>query len=201
MLLKIYENNPSPREVERVVKCLRDGGVIIYPTDGVYALGCSMQSGKAVARLKQICGKSDDRLTVVCRSLSEISELARVSNPQFKILKRNLPGPFTFILEASSRVPDKILGKRKTIGIRVPDNSIAMAILEALECPMVSASVKDDDEVLEYTTDPELIEERYEGTVDVVVDGGYGSLIPTTLVDLTEEEPEVLREGGGELVW
>ena len=201
MLLKIYENNPSPREVERVVKCLRDGGVIIYPTDGVYALGCSMQSGKAVARFKQICGKSDDRLTVVCRSLSVISELARVSNPQFKILKRNLPGPFTFILEASSRVPDKILGKRKTIGIRVPDNSIAMAILEALECPMVSTSVKDDDEVLEYTTDPELIEERYRGTVDVVVDGGYGSLIPTTLVDLTEEEPEVLREGGGELVW
>ncbi|MBR7103232.1 MAG: threonylcarbamoyl-AMP synthase [Tidjanibacter sp.] len=201
MLLKIYENNPSPREVARVVKCLQDGGVVIYPTDGVYAFGCSMQSSKAVARLKQICGKSDDRLTVVCSSLSQISELARVDNPQFKVLKRNLPGPFTFILEASSRVPDKILGKRKTIGVRMPDNSIAQALLAALECPMVSASVKDDDEVVEYTTDPELIEERYDGVVDMVVDGGYGSLTPTTLVDLTDDEPEVLREGGGELIW
>ncbi len=201
MLLKIYKENPNPREVERVAKVLREGGVIIYPTDGVYAFGCLLSNAKATARLKQLCGKEDDRLTVVCDSLSNIADLARVSNPQFKVLKRNLPGPFTFILNASSRVPDKVLGKRKTVGIRVPDNPIALAIIAAVESPLVSASVKDDDEVIEYTTDPELIEERYEGVVDLVVDGGFGDLTPTTLVDLTEDEPEVLREGGGELIW
>ena len=197
MLLKIYENNPSPREVERVVKCLRDGGVIIYPTDGVYALGCSMQSGKAVARLKQICGKSDDRLTVVCRSLSEISELARVSNPQFKILKRNLPGPFTFILPAGNRLP-KIFKNRKEVGIRIPDNSIAQEICEALGAPLLSTSLKvDEREETEYMTLPELIDEKWGDLVDLVIDGGEGDTEQSTIVNCVDGEAEIVRQGKG----
>ena len=200
MLTKIYERNPSEKELQRVVDVLERDGIVIYPTDSVYAFGCSLASQKAIERLKTIRGKRDDELTIVCDGLSNISEYARVDNVQFRILKRNLPGPFTFIMQASGRIPGRALGRRRTVAVRVPANPIPVAIVRELGVPMVTASVKDPDEIIEYTTDPELIYERYRDTVDAVVDGGYGNLVPTTMVDLTSGEPEILREGGGELV-
>ena len=198
-LVKIYPQNPSEREIEKVVKILENDGVVIYPTDGVYAFGCSLRSAKAVERLRSLSGKDEKLLSIVCSDISMVDKFARIDNTQFRILKRNTPGAFTFILEPSSKVPDKALAGRKTVGVRIPDNEIPIAIVERLGFPLATASVKDDDEVVEYTTDPELIAERYESSVDMVIDGGYGSLVPTTLVDLTGDEPEVLREGGGEL--
>lgn len=198
-LIKIYPQNPSEREIERVVKVLENDGVIIYPTDGVYAFGCLLKSAKAVEKLRKLSGKEEKLLTIVCSDISMVDKFARIDNSQFKVLKRNTPGAFTFILEPSNKVPDKALSGRKTVGVRIPDNNIPLAIVERLGFPIATASVKDDDEVVEYTTDPELIAERYEGDVELVIDGGYGLLVPTTLVDLTGDEPEVLREGGGEL--
>lgn len=199
MQIRIYPDNPNPKEINRVAEILRNDGVVIYPTDGVYAFGCSLGSIKAIDRIKSIRNKRDDELTIVCDSLSRISDWARVDNVQFRTLKRNLPGPFTFILQASGKVPEKALGKRKSIAVRMPANSIPVSIVAELGMPMVTASVKDPDEVIEYTTDPELIWERYGRVVDAVIDGGYGDKIPTTMVDLREDEPEILREGGGEL--
>ena len=198
-LVKIYEENPSEREIERVVKVLESEGVVIYPTDGVYAFGALLRSAKAVERLRTLSGRDEKLLTIVCSDISMVDKFAKVDNAQFKILKRNTPAPFTFILEPSSKVPDKALAGRKTVGVRIPNNNIPLAIVERLGFPLATASVKDADEVVEYTTDPELIAERYDRDVDLVIDGGYGSLVPTTLVDLTGEEPEILREGGGEL--
>ena len=153
----------------------------------------------ALERLRRIRGKESDELAVVFESLAQVAEYCRVDNATFRTLKRNLPGPFTFVLEASSRVPDKALARRKTIGVRIPAHPVARAIVEALGVPMVTASVRDDDEVVEYTTDPELIHERYGREVELVIDGGPGDIVPTTVVDLTDGEPEVLREGKGEL--
>lgn len=198
-IVRLYPQNPSEREIERVVKVLENDGLIIYPTDGVYAFGCSLRSAKAIERLRTLCGKDEKMLSIVCADISMVDKFARIDNSQFRILKRNTPGAFTFILEPSSKVPDKALSGRKTVGVRIPDNNIPLTIVERLGFPLATASVKDDDEVVEYTTDPELMAERYEQEVDLVIDGGYGSLVPTTLVDLTGEEPEILREGGGEL--
>lgn len=198
-LVRIYPQNPSEREIARAVKVLENDGVIIYPTDGVYAFGCLLRSAKAVEKLRKLSGRDEKLLTIVCSDISMVDKFARIDNSQFKILKRNTPAPFTFILEPSSKVPDKALSGRKSVGVRIPDNNIPLAIVEQLGFPMATASVKDDDEVVEYTTDPELIAERYEQDVEMVIDGGYGSLVPTTLVDLTGDEPEILREGGGEL--
>lgn len=198
-LVRIYPQNPSEREIARVVKVLESDGVVIYPTDGVYAFGCLLKSAKAVERLRALSGKEEKLLSIVCSDISMVDKFTRVDNSQFKILKRNTPGAFTFILEASNKVPDKAISGRRTVGVRIPDNNIPLAIVERLGFPLATASVKDDDEVVEYTTDPELIAERYEGMVDMVIDGGYGSLVPTTLVDLTGDEPEILREGGGEM--
>lgn len=199
MLVKIYGQNPSERELKRVVEALERDGIVIYPTDSVYAFGCSLRSAKAVERLRRLRGRSDAPLTVVFDDIAGVAEYCRVDNAEFRILKRNLPGPFTFILPASSRIPDKALERRRTIGIRIPSHPVARAVVEALGCPMVTASVKDDDEVVEYTTDPELIEERYGREVSLVIDGGMGDNVPTTVVDLTGDEPEILREGRGEL--
>ncbi len=199
MLLKLYRENPNERQIERIVSVLRDGGIIIYPTDGVYAYGCSLHSSKAVDRLKAITGKDKKEFSIMCSDLSNISDYAKVDNTDFRILKRNLPGPFTFVMKASSKVPDKVLAKRKTLGIRIADNPITIAIVRALGAPLVTSSVKNRNQYEEYTTDPELIEERWGNVVDIVVDGGPGGLVPTTLVDLTDDEPEILREGGGEL--
>lgn len=201
MLVKIYPENPNEKSVAQVVQVLQADGVVIYPTDGVYAYGCSIRSMKAIERLKAITKKSEDSFSIMCPDLSCIADYAKVDTPTFKLLKRNLPGPFTFILKASSRVPDKVLARRKTVGIRMADNSIAMAIVRELGEPLITASVKEHDDGEEYVTDPELINEEWGGEVDMVIDGGYGTNVPTTLVDLSEEgEIEILREGGGELV-
>lgn len=199
MLVKIYAENPSERELKRVVEALERDGIVIYPTDSVYAFGCSLRSAKAVERLRRLRGRSDAPLTVVFHDIAQVAEYCRVDNTTFRILKRNLPGPFTFLLPASSRVPDKALERRRTIGIRIPAHPVARAVVEALGCPMITASVKDDDEVVEYTTDPELIEERYGRDVSLVIDGGMGDNVPTTVVDLTGDEPEIVREGRAEL--
>ena len=199
MLTKIYEQNPSEKELQYVVDVLERDGVVIYPTDSVYAFGCSIRSPKAIERLRRMRGKQPGQLAVVFAYLAQVAEYCRVDNAAFRILKRNLPGPFTFVLTASSRVPDKALEKRRTIGVRIPANGVARAIVERLGAPLITASVKDDDEVVEYTTDPELIHERYGREVDLVIDGGTGDNVPTTVVDLTQDEAEVLREGKGEL--
>ncbi len=199
MLAKIYEQNPSEKELHRVVDLLERDEIIIYPTDSVYAFGCSLRSAKAIDKLRRIKGKGSAAFTVVFENIAQVAEYCRVDNAVFKILKRNLPGPFTFVLAASARIPDKALERRRTIGVRIPANAVARAVVGALGCPMVTASVKDDDEVVEYTTDPELIHERYGNNVALVIDGGIGDNVPTTVVDLTGDEPEILREGKGEL--
>lgn len=199
MLTKIYPQNPSEKELRKVVAALENDGLIIYPTDSVYAFGCSLHSPKAIEHLRRLRGKGTTELTLVFDGIAQVAEYCRVDNATFRILKRNLPGPFTFVLPASSRVPDKAMERRKTIGIRIPDSPVARAVVEALGAPLVTASVKDDGEGLEYTTDPELIEERYGSDVALVVDGGSGEAIPTTVVDLTGDEPVLLREGKGEL--
>lgn len=199
MIVRIYPQNPAEREVQRVVDALEHDAVIVYPTDSVYAYGCSLHSPRGLERLKQLTGKRNDTLTILCDGISRIAEYCRVDNAAFRILKRNLPGAVTFLLEASSRMPDKALQRRRTIGVRIPDNPIACAIVERLGCPLITASLKSDDEA-EYMTDPELIHERYGREVTLVVDGGVGSINPTTVVDLTQGEPEVIRQGAAELI-
>lgn len=199
MIVRIYPQNPAEREVQRVVEALEHDGVIVYPTDSVYAYGCSLHSPRGLERLKQLTGKQTDTLTILCDGISRIAEYCKVDNNTFRILKRNLPGAVTFLLEASSRMPDKALQRRRTIGVRIPDNSIACAIVQRLGCPLVTASLKSEDEA-EYMTDPELIHERYGHDVALVVDGGYGTLTPTTVVDLTQGEPEIIRQGAAELI-
>ena len=199
MLAKIDEQNPSEKELRRVVDLLERDEIIIYPTDSVYAFGCSLRSAKAIDKLRRIKGKGNGEFAVVFENIAQIAEYCRVDNAVFRILKRNLPGPFTFVLAASARIPDKALERRRTIGVRIPANAVARAVVGALGCPMITTSVKDDDEVVEYTTDPELIHERYGSDVALVIDGGIGDNVPTTVVDLTGDEPEILREGKGEL--
>ncbi|MDE7450913.1 MAG: threonylcarbamoyl-AMP synthase [Alistipes sp.] len=195
MLVKLYGENPSERILQRIVGALERDELIVYPTDSVYAIGCSLRAPRAIERLRRIKGEGE--LTAVFESIAQVAEYCRVDNAAFRTLKRNLPGPFTFVLPASSRVSDKALEKRRTIGVRIPANAIARAIVAALGCPMLSVSVKDDE--AEYTTDPELIEERYGHAAALVVDGGMGETVPTTVVDLTADEPVILRQGKGEL--
>ena len=159
MLVKIYEQNPSEKELRRVVDLLERDEIVIYPTDSVYAFGCLLRSAKAIDKLRRIKGKGSAAFTVVFENIAQVAEYCRVDNAVFRILKRNLPGPFTFVLAASARIPDKALERRRTIGVRIPANGVARAVVGALGCPMITASVKDDDEVVEYTTDPELIHE------------------------------------------
>lgn len=201
MLLKIYEENPNPREVAKVIKTLQDGGLIIYPTDTVYAIGCDALNVRAVERICQIKGVNPQKsnLSIICYDLSNLSEYAKVSNAAFKLMKKNLPGPFTFILPTSNELP-KIYKNRKEVGIRVPDNNIVRTIVQELGNPLLTMSVHDDDdEILEYSTDPELIAEKYDGRVDLVIDGGYGGLEPSTVVDCTTDEFEIIRQGKGQL--
>ncbi len=196
MLTKIYRDSPSEKELDRVVDILRHDGIVIYPTDGVYAVGCALDSAKGLERLRRIKGEGTH--SVSFESISQIAEYCRVDNATFRTLKANLPGPFTFILTASSRMPSKTLGKRKTIGVRMPDNPITQALIRHLGTPLASVSVREDAET-EYMTDPSLLEERYANAVDCVVDGGIGSLTPSTVVDLTGDEAEIVREGAGDL--
>lgn len=197
MIVKIYDKNPSEKEIGKIVQILEKDGVVIYPTDSVYAFGCSIRSARAVERLRRIKGKNATTLSVVFDSLSQAADYCRVDNGQFRLLKRNLPGPFTFLLEASSSMPDKALERRRTIGVRIPANPVARAIVERLGAPLLTTSVLDDEEEEGYLTDPELIHERYGRDVESVIDGGVGDAVPTTVVDLTTDPPEILREGKG----
>ena len=199
MLVRLYDKNPNPRELAKVADALNRGGVIIYPTDSVYAFGCKVGCVAAAERITELTGKQERLLTLMCSSISQAAEYTRIDNAQFKVLKRNTPGEFTFILNASSAVPDRLLAKRKTIGIRIPSSPIATAIIEEIGSPLYTASVKDPDDVVEYTVDPELIWERYGDKVDVVVSADYGRDVPTTIVDMSGDEIEIVREGIGEL--
>ena len=198
--VRIYEEKPSEAEIDKAVKVLRDGGIVIYPTDTVYALGCDALNVRAVERICQIKGINPQKvnLSIICRELSWVSEYAKLSNLYFKLLKRNLPGAFTFILPTSSSLP-KIYKNRKTVGIRIPDNAITLALVEALGNPLLTTSVAIDEVGPEYGTDPELIAERYEVVADLIIDGGEGGTIPSTTVDCTGDAPVILRKGKGEL--
>lgn len=199
--IKIYEENPNPKEIKRVVKILRDGGVIIYPSDTVYALGCDIKNTRAMERVAQLRGVKLEKanFSFVCEDLSNLSDYVKqIDTATFKLLKRNLPGPYTFILPGNNNLPT-VFKKKKEVGIRVPDNAITQAIVHELGNPIISTSIKDEDEVIEYTTDPELILEKWGNLVDLVIDGGYGGNIASTVIDLTGEEPEVIREGKGSL--
>jgi tRNA threonylcarbamoyl adenosine modification protein (Sua5/YciO/YrdC/YwlC family) len=202
MLLKIYPENPNPKAVNTVVECLQDGGIVIYPTDTIYGIGCDIFKQKSIERIISILGekKKKDALTFICHDLSNLSDYTKpLDNNVFKTMKRVLPGPFTFILEANNSVPKLLQSNKKTIGVRIPDNNIIREIVRQLGHPILSTSVKDDDEVIEYTTDPELIYERYGDLVDIVIDGGYGDNTPSTVVDCTGGEIEVVREGKGDI--
>jgi tRNA threonylcarbamoyl adenosine modification protein (Sua5/YciO/YrdC/YwlC family) len=200
--IRINEKNPNPHDIERAVEVLKHGGIIIYPTDTVYGIGCNISNSKAVERIIKIKGQKpkDAHFSFICHDLSHISDFAKVDNPTFKLMKRNLPGPFTFILPGLNRVPDYFISRQKTVGIRIPNNSIPLEIVNLLGKPILTTSLKDDDELIEYTTDPEQIFENYKELVDMVIDGGYGNNIPSTIVDCTSGEAIVIREGLGELV-
>lgn len=201
MLLKIYPENPNLREIDKVVETLRDGGLVIYPTDTVYAIGCDALNVRAVEKICQMKGINPQKsnLAIICYDLSNLSEYAKVNNAAFKLMKKNLPGPFTFILPTSSELP-KIYKNRKEVGIRVPDNNIIRTLVKELGNPILTMSVHDDDDVIEYTTDPELINEKYEHQVDIVIDGGYGGTEASTIVDCTTDDFEIVRQGKGELI-
>jgi tRNA threonylcarbamoyl adenosine modification protein (Sua5/YciO/YrdC/YwlC family) len=202
MLLKLYEKNPEQKVVQKVVELLQYGGVIIYPTDTVYGIGCDITKARAVERVARIKGIRPEkaRFSFICSDLSHLSDFANhVDNTTFKLMKSFLPGPYTFILNASTQVPKSIKQKRKTVGIRIPDNNIILEIVRQLGNPILTTSLKEDDQILEYPTDPELIYEEYRDLVDAVIDGGYGGLIPSTIIDCSGDEPEVIREGLGEV--
>ena len=186
MIVKLYDNAPNPKDVAEVVECLNRGGVVIVPTDTIYSIVCKMSNRKgfdALCRIKGLTIKSSD-FSILCPSLSNLSNYTRpIPNQLFRLLKRNLPGPFTFILEANNAIPKLFGTRRKTIGVRVPDNSIFQAIAEHLDEPLIGTSIHDDDEIIEYTTDPSLIYEKYSHQIDLMVDGGYGNNTPSTVVD------------------
>jgi tRNA threonylcarbamoyl adenosine modification protein (Sua5/YciO/YrdC/YwlC family) len=200
-LIRIYEENPNPKDIKKVVDIFRKGGLVIYPSDTVYALGCDITSSKAMERLAKLKGVKLDKanFSFICEDLSNLSDYVRqIDTATFKILKRALPGPYTFILPGNNNLPS-VFKKKKEVGIRVPDNEIARSLVRELGHPIASTSIKDEDEVIEYTTDPELIYEKWGKMVDVVVDGGYGGNIPSTVIDLTGDEPVLIREGKGSL--
>ena len=199
--IKLYEENPNPEEIKKVVSTLKKGGLIIYPSDSVYALGCDISNYKALEKVARIKGVKLDKanFSFVCESISNISSyVTHISTPTFKILKRALPGPYTFILPGNNNLP-KAFKKKKEVGIRVPNNEIVLAIVRELGNPIISTSIYDEDEIVEYTTDPELIFEKWGSQVDLVIDGGYGGNIPTTVINLCGDEPKLIREGKGSL--
>jgi len=199
--IKIYNENPNQKAIDKVVKILKKGGLVIYPTDTVYGLGCDITNAKALERIALIKGVKigKAKFSFICNNLSHLSDYVKqIDSSTFKILKRALPGPYTFILPGSNNLP-KVFKKKKTVGIRIPDNNIITTLVENLGNPIVSTSIRDDDEILEYTTDPELIFEKWGNLVDVVIDGGYGDNIGSTIIDLTDDYPEVIREGKGSL--
>jgi len=202
MLIKIYPENPNEKTIQQVVEVLRKGGIIIYPTDTVYGLGCDITNHRAIEQICKIRNIKPEKanFSFVCYDLSHISDFIKpIDNTTFRVLKKALPGPFTFIFNANNNVPKLLSSNKKTVGIRVPDNNIARCIVKELGNPILSTSIHDDDDVIEYSTDPELIYEKYQDLVDIVIDGGYGDNIPSTVVDCTSGDFEIIREGKGEL--
>jgi tRNA threonylcarbamoyl adenosine modification protein (Sua5/YciO/YrdC/YwlC family) len=200
-IIKIYEDKPNEAAIAKVVKVLKDGGLVIYPTDTVYGLGCDITNSKALEKIAKIKGVKLEKanFSFICHDLSNLSDYVKqIDTSTFKLLKRALPGPYTFILPGNNNLP-KEFKKKTTVGIRVPDNSIALEIVRQLGNPIVSTSIRDEDEVIEYTTDPELIFEKWQNLVDLVIDGGYGDNIGSTIIDLSGDEPIVIREGKGSL--
>ncbi len=202
---KLYANNPNPRILQDIAQVIRDGGVVIYPTDSVYAIGCDALNQRAVERIYQYRKEEarEGALSIICRDISQANEYTRISKEQFKLMHRHVPGPFTFILEAGLRLP-KVFRSRKTVGIRIVDNKILQALLEELDTPLLTTSLKapvdaDDADAVSYMTDPFLIEEAFQHQADILIDGGYGEDNPSTVVDLTGEEPMILRQGVGAL--
>ncbi|MBL0329401.1 MAG: threonylcarbamoyl-AMP synthase [Bacteroidetes bacterium] len=202
MLLRINPEKPNYDEIAQVVKCLRDGGVVIYPTDTVYGIGCDINKQRAVERVCKIKGIDPEKanFSFICSDLSHLADFTKpISTATYKVMKKALPGPFTFILEANNNVPKLFKSKKKTVGIRIPNNTICLEIVKQLGNPIMSTSVHDDDEIVEYTTDPELIHEKYKDIVDIVIAGGYGNNEASTVVDCSEGEFEIIRQGLGVL--
>ncbi|HKG06374.1 MAG TPA: L-threonylcarbamoyladenylate synthase [Pedobacter sp.] len=202
MLIKIYPENPNPKAIEQVVEVLKKGGIIIYPTDTVYGMGCDITNQKAIEKICRIRGIKPEKanFSFICSDLRHISDYIKpIDTTVFRLLKKALPGPFTFIFNANNNVPKLLSSNKKTVGIRVPDNDIAREIVKQLGNPILSTSIHDDDEVIEYSADPELIHEKYEENVDLIIDGGYGGNEPSTVVDCTSGNFEIIREGKGDL--
>jgi tRNA threonylcarbamoyl adenosine modification protein (Sua5/YciO/YrdC/YwlC family) len=200
MLLKIYPENPAPRQIKTVVECLNSGGLVIFPTDTVYGLGCSIYQPRAVDRIAQIKGIKREKanFSFIFNSLSHLSEFTRpIDNEIFKMMRRNLPGPFTFILEANGNIPKIFQSKKKTIGIRIPNEAVIQTIVAELGHPVLTTSILDDDAILEYTTDPEIIYDKFKDKVDIIIDAGFGGNQPSTIIDCTDGEAIILREGKG----
>ena len=200
MLIRLYNENPNPKDIRRIVEVLKDGGIIIYPTDTVYGMGCDISNSRAVEQVARLKGIDVEKsnFSFICSDMSHLSVYSRpISNHVFKIIRKNSPGPFTFILEANNQVPKYFKGKKKTVGIRIPDNNIIREIVRELGNPIVSTSIHDEDEMLEYSIEPELIHEKYRDVTDLVIDGGLGEIIPSTIVDFTGEEPVIIRQGKG----
>jgi len=202
MLVRIYPENPNEKDLLKVVQILRDGGVIIYPTDTVYGMGCDALNKKAVEKVARLKGVKPEKanLSIICYDLSHITDYARqVDNRTFKMMKKGLPGPFTFILEAGNLVPKMFTAKKKTIGIRIPNQSIPRELVRLLGNPIVTTSIHDEDDIIEYSTDPELIYEKWSHQVDCVIDGGYGNQVASTIVDCTGGDLEIVRQGLGQV--
>ena len=202
MFVKLFNENPNPREVRKIADILRSGGLIIYPTDTVYGLGCDITNSKAVEKVARWKGVKIEKsnFSFICSDFSHLSDFTKpIPNHIFKVIKKNLPGPFTFILDANNKVPKYFKGKKKTVGIRIPDNNIIREIVNELGNPILSTSIHDEDEILEYTTDPDLINEKYGDIADIIIDGGFGELVPSTIVDCTQHDIEIIRLGKGEL--
>ena len=200
-LLRIHEQNPEMRKIDKVVGILQKGGIVIYPTDTVYGIGCDLHNKKGVEKLISLLELKPNKLKLsfICHDLSQISHYIRpISTHIFKILKKTLPGPFTFLLEANNEVPKILNISKKIVGVRIPQNNIALAIVKELGNPIISASIKDEDEIIQYTADPEKIFERYKKKVDVVVDGGLSGIEPSTVVDLTNGDINIIRYGQGD---
>ncbi len=202
MLIKIYPENPNEKVIQQVVDVLQKGGIVIYPTDTVYGMGCDISNSKAIEKICKIRGIKPEKanFSFICYDLSHISDFTRqIDNETYRVIKKALPGPFTFIFNANKNVPKLLSSNKKTVGIRVPDNTIARSIVKMLGNPIISTSIHDDDEIMEYSTDPELIHEKYQDIVDLVIDGGYGDNEPSTIVDCSEGNFEIIRQGKGDL--
>jgi len=204
MILRIYPENPNTRHIRKVVEVLENEGIIIYPTDTVYAMGCDVKAHKAIEKIARLKGLNPDNpeLSIIFRDMSQLSEYTIIRDDNiFRLLKRNLPGPFTFIVKANNQIPRLFKNKKKTVGIRIPDNRIGHEIVKELGRPIITTSIHDPDEIIEYTTDPELIWEKYRDFADIVINGGYGKNEASTIVECTGDEIKIVRQGLGEVEW